>query len=162
MKFEIQEAATSWLVNKRATSDPRTLALIVQRAEAIHQAQGGYISSSHFERAYLELANEGTIQRFSGSMSAKLDENEIPREIITFIETASAFQLQRAYKNDAEFRRYYDLWEGSKSPQQQQQTHEVLTAELYHRIPAATIARKYQTDSAFRGQVDALIKRGEI
>jgi hypothetical protein len=153
----VEEAATKWLVKHRATEDPRTLALIVERAQQLVEEFGGYISPSHFERAYLELANEGEIKPFRGTFEAK--ESGSPKDVVDFIERSSAYELQRRYKTDPTFRAHYDAYQKQSK---QDQAGSVLDVETYRRMPAATVAAKYQRDPSFRAQVDSLISRGLI
>jgi hypothetical protein len=157
---EIENAASQWLVHHRATSDPRTLALIVQRAQQLVEELGGVICPAFFERAYLELTNEGVIAPFRGSLLEKPAEQAIPQDVINYIERTSAYELQRRYKTDATFRAHYDAY--SKAPKQQAQVSATLSVEEYNRLPAAQIARRYQSDRSFRAQVDSLISRGLI
>lgn len=161
---ELMDTAEKWLLTKRATTDPAILSAILHRTQNIWETNGGYLSVSHVERAYLELCAAGEIPRIAGTMHDKLEANAIPQDLINYIERTPARELQRRYNSDATFRAQYDAYEASKRSQQQQQSQEAgtLTAEAYHRIPAVTIARKYQSDVVFRAQVDALIKRGEI
>ena len=71
--------------------------------------------------------------------------------------------MNRRYNSDPTFRKQYDLYEKTKGQKQEQQSTDTsLTAEQYHRIPAATIAARYQKDRGFRAQVDALIAQGKI
>lgn len=159
MNEAIREAASQWMVNTRATTDPKALAMIVDRATEILEQNGGYISPSHFERAYLELVNKGAVKPFKGSMQAKLAEpaGSIPAAVTAYIERSSAFELQRRYRTDANFRRQYDEYQ-----KQLTQASAALSVEDYRRMPAAVIAKKYHTDMAFRAQVDSLISRGLI
>lgn len=164
MRAETEQAATQWLANKRGVDDPRSLALIVARAEQLVEERGGCISLTHFEVAYLQLLNEHAIPKFSGSFRDKPEKQPVPQDVIDYIEHTPAREARRRYNSDPIFRAQYDAYESSKRTQQQQQATDTgtLTADAYRRIPAATIARKYQTDLQFRAQVDALIKRGEI
>lgn len=166
MRAETEQAATQWLANKRGVDDPRSLAMIVTRAEQLVEERGGHISLTHFEVAYLQLLNERAIPKFSGSFKDKPAKQPVPQDVIDYIEHTPAREVRRRYNSDPIFRAQYDAYESSKRTQQQQQQQATetgtLTADAYRRIPAATIARKYQTDLQFRAQVDALIKRGEI
>lgn len=159
MEPEIQNAAEQWLLTTRATRDSETLSKVVARAREIHQAQGGYISSSHFERAYLELVNEKAIQPFKGNMAQQLAEESapIPQDVVNFIERASSFELRSKYRTDPQFRRYYDLYQ--KQPKQSQ-TQE-LTADEYRRMPSKELQQKLRSPS-FKLQVMKLIAAGQI
>ena len=156
----VETAATQWLVHHRATSDPRTIALIVKRAEQFVDELGGVICPAFFERAYLELRNENAIQKFTGSFLEKPAEQAIPQDVIDFIERSSVFELQRRYRTDATFRVHYDAYQ--KQPKQERQASAVLTVEQYRSMPAAVIAKRYQSDRVFRAGVDALIAQGVI
>jgi hypothetical protein len=163
MKLEVEQAATEWLTKHRATKDPETLAKIVKRAQELVAELGGFIAPAHFERAYLELVTEGEIEAFRGNMQEKIEEPDIPREIETFITTASAFQLQRAYKNDPTFARYYDVWAArSKKSGQPSSAPLVVTVEEYTRTPAAVIAARYQREAAYRSAIDKLVDEAKI
>lgn len=165
MRADILEAGSQWMAKYRGTEDPKVLAQIVARVEELLEELGGYVSPSHFERAYLLLVNEKAIQPFRGSMQDKLAEGsaEIPQSVIDFIERTPARELQRRYNSgDATFRSQYDAYEKLKSPQQQAQSSSTLSVEQYRQLPAREVARRYQTDRGFKSSVDALISRGEI
>jgi hypothetical protein len=71
--------------------------------------------------------------------------------------------MNRRYRSDPTFRKQYDLYEKTKGQKQEPQSTGVsLTAEEYHRIPAATIAARYQRDRLFKLSVDRLIAEGKI
>jgi hypothetical protein len=161
MNPEAERIASQWLVNHRATSDPRTLSLIVERAQQLVEDLGGYLSVAHFERGYLELLNEGAISKIDVGFAKQSAAPAIPQEVIDFIESprTSAWELQRRYNTDATFRSQYDLYERQRKVQQANST---LSVEEYRRLPAATIAKKYRIDAGFRAAVDSLISRGLI
>jgi len=156
---EVEQAATEWLSKHRFVSDPRSLALIVKRAQELVAELGGYIAVAHFERAYLELVSQGEIKPFRGTYESQ-QPPAIPQDVVDFIERSGARELQQRYKTDTTFRAQYDAWEKSKkSPEA---SSAPLTAEDYHRISAREVARRYQTDMGFRASVDSLISRGLI
>jgi hypothetical protein len=157
---EVQQAAEQWLTHHRATEDPRTIALILRRAQEIHEEQGGYFSTAHCERAYLELCAEKKIQPFRGSFAEKTEVSAVPQDVVAYIERTSAYELQRRYKSDPVFRAHYDLHQ-----QQQQQPKpeatESLTPEQYHAMPARELQVKLR-DPQFKLQVMQLIRKGQI
>lgn len=164
-EIEIDRAMQAWMLGKRFTADAKTNAAIRERVEALLES-GGYVSTSHFERAYLELLNEDAIQPFRGALSEQpTAAPAISPDVIAFIESprTSASELRRRYNSDQAFRKQYDLYEKSKA-QNQQPGVVSLTAEEYHRIPAATIVQNYRSDHprGFKAAVDSLIKRGLI
>lgn len=158
MNAQTEQVATQWLTKHRFTSDPRTLALIVQRAEELVAELGGYLAVAHFERSYLELLNKGQIKRFGTFESQRAP--EIPKDVIEFIEKSSAFEQQRRYKTDPVFRQQYD--EYSQQSRQVPAGDIPRTAAEYHQLPARTIALRYQKEPAFKAAIDALIAKGAI
>ena len=50
----IDQTMQAWMQTKRFTADAKTNAAIRERVEVLLE-NGGYVSTSHFERAYLEL-----------------------------------------------------------------------------------------------------------
>jgi hypothetical protein len=168
---QFDHAAEQWLLKHRYTSDAQTLSRIANRVRENLEKLGGYISTSSFERAYLELLNEKSIKPFRGSITehaaAATDSQTIPPEIVEFIESShvSAFEQRRRYANDKEFRRYYDLYSTQKLKEQSAQesgANGSLSVEEYRKLPAATVAQRYLKDRAFRASVDALIASGQI
>lgn len=69
---EIENAASEWLCKHRATQDPQTLALIVERAKELVAKFNVSYCPSLFERSYRELAAEGAITPFRGKMETLL------------------------------------------------------------------------------------------
>jgi hypothetical protein len=164
MNTQFDIAAEQWLRKHRYTEDAEVLSRISQRVQDLLEQNGGYVSTAHFERAYLGLVNEGAIKPFrdpldlqSGSAAA------IPQDVVDFIESprTSAREMERRYRSDQSFRTQYDLYDKTKRQAQEQQGV-VLTAEEYHRIPASTIVARYQRDRSFRIAVDKLISEGRI
>jgi hypothetical protein len=163
---DFDNAAEQWLRQHRFTSDPQTLNRIGLRVQENLEKLGGYVSSSSYERAYLELVAEKAIKPFRGTVSEHASvAPAVSPEIIEFIENprTSAWEMSRRYNSDPTFRRQYDLYEKSKKQRPEQQSGVVsLTAEEYHRIPAVTIAARYQRDRSFKLAVDKLIAEGKI
>ena len=161
---EIDNSMAQWMQTKRFTADATTNAAIRERVEVLLE-NGGYVSTSHFERAYLELLNEDAIQPFRGALSEQpAAQPAISPDTIAFIESSrtTTSELRRRYSSDPTFRQQYDLYEKTKGQSQQQPGVFSLTAEEYHRLPAATIVQKYRTDRAFKIAVDKLIAQGKI
>jgi hypothetical protein len=163
---DFDNAAEQWLRAHRYTADARALDRIAVRVRDNLEQLGGYISNSSYERAYLELVAEKAIKPFRGTVTEHVSTaSAIPREVIDFIESprTSAWELDRRYRSDQTFRKQYDLYEKSKGQKQKRHPNVVsLTAEEYHRIPAATIATRYQRDRSFKTAVDKLIAEGRI
>jgi hypothetical protein len=163
---EVTETAAQWMVHHRTTEDPKVLSQIVERAQENLDRLGGFIAPSSFERAYLELVAEKVIRPFRGSMMDKpAAAPSLPQDVIDYIESprTSAWELDRHYRSDPTFRAQYDLWDKTKGQNREPQSTGVsLTAEEYHRIPAATIAARYQRDRGFKLAVDKLIAEGRI
>jgi Arc/MetJ-type ribon-helix-helix transcriptional regulator len=160
---EIDQTMQAWMLGKRFTADAKTNGAIRERVEALLES-GGYVSTSHFERAYLELLNEGEIQPFRGSISEQpAAAPAVPADVANFIERASASELRHRYANDPTFRKQYGTFEKLKG-QNQQPGIVSLSAEEYHRLPAAQIVQNYRSDHprGFKAAVDSLIKRGLI
>jgi hypothetical protein len=81
MDAQMEKVATEWLTKHRYTSDPRTLSLIVRRAEQLVAELGGYPAVAHLERSYLELLNAGEIKKFGTFESQRQQAPEIPKDI---------------------------------------------------------------------------------
>ena len=162
---QFDTAAEQWLRKYRYTGDPQVLAQISQRVQDLLEQNGGYVSTAHFERAYLGLVNEGAIKPFRGTVTEHVSAPAIPQDVIDFIESprTSAWELDRRYRSEPTFRKQYDLYEQSKGQKLEQQPGVVsLSAEQYNKIPAATIAARYQRDRFFKACVDKLIAEGKI
>lgn len=164
---EIDNAMKAWMLNERFSPDPKTNAKIRERVELLLENGGGFVSTSHFSRAYLELLNEDEIQPFRGSISEQpAPAPLIPKEIIEFIESPriSAFEQRRRYATDKEFKRYYDLYaEKQLKARIAQETGGVsLTAEEFRSLPTATVIQRYRREKGFKAAVDALISKGLI
>jgi len=164
---EIEEAAAQWMVKHRYTSDPQTLAKIVERAQENLERLGGLIAPSSFERAYLELLNEGEIKPFRGTiMEQPAPAPLIPPDIVAWIENprVSSFEQRRRYATDPQFKKYYDLYanEQLKKKVAEETAGVSLTAEQYRSIPAQVVIQRYRREKGFKVAVDALIARGEI
>jgi hypothetical protein len=162
---QIDNAMAQWMLNERFTADTKTNALIRQRVEVLLE-NGGYVSTSHFSRAYLELLDEDAIQPFRGSLNEQPSATPlIPPDVVAFITSprTTTSELRRRYNSDPTFRQQYDLFEKTKGKQQQPGVVS-LTAEEYHRLPAATIVQNYRTDHprGFKAAVDKLIAQGKI
>jgi hypothetical protein len=164
---EIDNAQAEWLQNRRFTADATFNALIRREVENYLEEAGGYPAPGHFERFYLQLLHDGKIQPFRGFISEQaVAAPVISPDVIAFIESplTTASQLRHRYNSDRTFRQQYDLYEKSKGQNQQQLGGVPLTAEDYHRLPAAQIVQNYRSDHprGFRAAVDSLIKRGLI
>jgi hypothetical protein len=162
---EIDQTMAQWMINERFTADPKTNALIRQRVELLLES-GGFVSTSHFSRAYLELIDEDEIQPFRGALSEhQAATPAVSQDTVVFIESprTTASALRHRYKTDPAFRKQYDLYETSKG-QKQGAGVVSLTAAEYHQLPAAQIVQNYRTDHprGFKAAVDSLIKRGLI
>jgi Arc/MetJ-type ribon-helix-helix transcriptional regulator len=160
-EHEIDQTMQAWMQTKRFTADATTNAAIRERVEALLES-GGYVSTSHFERAYLELLNEDAIQPFRGSLSElPAAAPAVPADVADFIERASASELRRRYYSDQTFRQQYDAYEKLKGSQKQQPSVLSLTAAEYFQLPAAQIVQNYRSDhpKGFRAAVDSLIAR---
>src|ERR1700675_1982130 len=109
---QIDGTMAQWMQTKRFTADAKTNAAIRERVEALLES-GGYVSTSHFERAYLELLNEDVIQPFRGSIAEQPAAAPlIPPDVIAWIENprVSSFEQRRRYATDPQFKKYYDLY----------------------------------------------------
>src|SRR5260221_11105306 len=163
---EIDNAQAEWMLHRRFSADAKTNALIRGEVENYLEEAGGYPAPAHFERFYLRLLNDGQIQPFRGSLSEQPDaEPALPADVVAFITspTTTTSELRRRYYTDQTFRQQYDAYEKSKV-QTQQPGVVSLTAEEYHRLPAAQIVQNYRSDHprGFKAAVDSLIKRGLI
>src|SRR5258708_7519985 len=161
---EIDDAMSQWMQTKRFTANPKVNALIRQRVEQ-YLENGGFVAQAHFERAYLSLLNEDEIQPFRGALREQpAVAPAIPHDVVAFITspTTTTSELRRRY-SDQTFRKQYDLYEKTKG-QTQQPSVVSLTAEEYHRLPAAQIVQNYRTDHprGFKAAVDKLIAQGKI
>lgn len=164
---DIDQVMTTWMQTKRFTADVTTNAAIRQRVEENLERLGGYPSIASFERAYLELIDQDEIQPFRGSVAEhSTAAPSISPDTIVFIESprTTASELRRKYNSDPTFRQRYDLYERRTKGQTQQPSVVSLTADDYHRLPAAQIVQSYRSDhpKGFRAAVDSLIKRGLI
>jgi hypothetical protein len=163
---QFDDAFEQWMRNHRS-SDPQVIVKIGQRVRGNLEKLGGFISPSSFERAALELISEKAIKPFRGTVTEHVaaETPAIPQDVIDYIESprTSALEMNRRYRGDPTFRAQYDLWERTKGQNREPQSTGVsLTAEEYHRIPAAQIAARYQRDPQFRAAVDKLISEGRI
>jgi hypothetical protein len=160
---EIDQAMQTWMLGKRFSADAKTNAAIRERVEVLLE-NGGYVSTSHFERAYLELLNEDEIQPFRGSIaSLPATSPDVPQSVIDWIESprTTASELRRRYNSDQAFRQQYDLYEKTKG-QTRESSGSTLTVEDYRNMRAADVVQRYRTDRGFKSSVDSLIKRGLI
>ena len=163
---EIDNAQAQWMLHRRFSADAKTNALIRGEVENYLEEAGGYPAPAHFERFYLQLLHDGKIQPFRGSLSEQpTAAPAISPDVIAFIESprTSTSELRRRYSSDPTFRQQYDLYEKSKA-QNQQPGVVSLTAEEYHRLPAAQIVQNYRSDHprGFKAAVDKLIAQGKI
>jgi hypothetical protein len=155
-----------WMINERFTADPKTNALIRERVERLLES-GGYVSTSHFSRAYLELIREDEIQPFRGSLSEQpTAAPAIPPDVIAFIESPriSSFEQRRRYATDPQFKKYYDLYLDTqlKAKVAAEESEATLTVEQYNAMPRIEVVKKYRSPAGFRRGVDALIAQGKI
>lgn len=163
---DFDNAAEQWLRTHRYTADAQVLTQIGRRVHALLEQNGGFVSTAHYHRAYLELVFEKAIRPFRGTVSEHASNAPaIPQDTIDFIESprTSAWELDRRYRSDPTFRKQYDAYEQFKGQKLEQQPGVVsLSVEEYNKIPTATIAARYQRDRSFRIAVDKLISEGRI
>jgi hypothetical protein len=164
---EIDQAMQSWMTTKRFTAETATNVKIRQRVLENLEQLGGYVSIASFERAYLELLNEGEIQPFRGSITEQSAPAPlIPPDVIAWIENprVSAFEQRRRYANDKEFKRYYDLYLSTqlKTKVAAEENETLLTVEQYNAMPRIEVVKKYRSSASFRRGVDKLIAQGKI
>ena len=160
---EIDNSMAQWMQTKRFTADPKTNALIRERVEVLLE-NGGYVSTSHFERAYLGLLDEDVIQPFRGSITDQPSSAPaISPDTIAFIESprTTASELRRRYSSDPTFRKQYDLYEKTKG-QTREPSCSTLTVEEYRTMRAADVVQRYRRDAGFKAGVDKLIAQGKI
>lgn len=164
-EHEIDIMMAQWMQTKRFTADAKTNAAIRERVEVLLE-NGGYVSTSHFERAYLELLDEDEIQPFRGSLAEQPDAAPaIPNDVVAFITSprTTASELRHRYRTDRTFRTQYDTYEKAKNQtEEEKSTATSLTVEKYRRLPAGVVVQKYRQNGVFRAQVDALIAKGLI
>jgi hypothetical protein len=159
-QFDI--AAEQWLRKHRYTGDAQVLAKISQRVQDLLEQNGGYVSTAHFERAYLELLDAGKIRPFKDPLNSHAAAAPaIPQDAIDFIERESAFEQRRRYANDPVFKRHYDAY-ANQQKTAQESPDSTLSVEDYRKLPAAQVAQRYQKDRSFRALVDKLISDGKI
>ena len=156
---QFDTAAEQWLRKHRYTGDTQVLAKISQRVRDLLEQNGGYVSTAHFERAYLGLVNEGAIKPFRGTVTehAAAEVTAIPQDIVDFIQQASAVEQRKRYASDSAFRRHYDAHTTNR-----RSSVINLDVESYRKLPAAVVAQRYRADREFRAGVDALIAQGKI
>jgi hypothetical protein len=158
---EIDNTMQSWMLNERFSPDPKTNAKIRERVELLLES-GGYVSTSHFSRAYLELLNEDEIQPFRGALSEQLDAAPaISPDTIAFITSprTTASQLRHRYNTDPLFRKQYDLYGKTGQTRESSGT---LSVDDYRQMRAADVVQRYRTDRGFKSSVDNLIAKGLI
>jgi hypothetical protein len=163
---EIDQTMQAWMLGKRFTADAKTNAAIRERVEVLLE-NGGYVSTSHFERAYLELLNEDAIQPFRGSLSEQAAAAHlIPPDVIAWIENprVSAFEQRRRYATDPQFKKYYDLYLSTqlKAKVAAEEREATITVEQYNAMPRIEVVKKYRSSAGFRRGVDKLIAEGRI
>jgi hypothetical protein len=162
---QFDNAAEQWL-RHRFTSDPQTLQRIAQRVRENLEKLGGYVSSSSYERAYLELTASGAIKPFKGTVTDHVaaEAPAIPENVIHFIEHASAFEQRKRYSTDPAFKKQYDAYANQKLKEQiaQESSGSTLTVEEYRTLPSHIVAQRHRKEKAFRASVDALIAKGLI
>ena len=156
---DFDNAAEQWLRTHRYTADTQVLERIALRVRENLEQLGGYVSSSSFERAYLELVSEKAIQPFRGTVTehAAAEVTAIPQDAVDFIEQASAVEQRKRYASDSAFRRHYDAYTTNR-----RSSVINLDVESYRKLPAAVVAQHYRTGREFRAGVDALIAQGKI
>ena len=161
---EIDNAQAQFMLTERFTPDVKTNALIRQLVELLLENGGGYVSTSHFSRAYLELIDEDEIQPFRSALSEQAAVAPlIPPDVIAFIESprTTASQLRHHYSSDPTFRKQYDLHEKTKG-QTRESSGAALSVEEYRKMRAADVVQRYRTDRGFKSSVDNLISKGLI
>jgi hypothetical protein len=141
MRQDILEAGSQWMAKQRATEDPKILAQIVGRSEELLEQRGGYVSPSHFERAYLSLVSERAITPFKGSMETKIAKSagpSIPQDVVAYIERTPVRDLRQRYNTDKVFRAQNDEYARANASQPQASNIPTTAAE-YHQIPARSL-----------------------
>ena len=161
---QIDNAMQQWMLRRRFSPDPTTNAKIRQRVLDLLETYGGQVSATHFERAALELMNEGEIKPFRGTAAEHESAPAIPADVVRFIETASSFELRRKYSNDKGFRRQYDTYAAAeiRKKAQEEQNGFVLTVEEYKSLPAQTLIRNYRSSPQWKRAIDDLVAKGLI
>jgi hypothetical protein len=165
--YEIDQAMQAWMLNKRFTADPATNAVIRARVQENLEQLGGFVAQAHFERAYLELLDEDTIQPFRGSISEQpAPAPLIPPDVVAWIESprVSAFEQRRRYATDPQFKKFYDLYatQQLKAQVAAEESEATLTVEQYNSMPRIEVVKKYRSSASFRRSVDKLIAAGKI
>jgi hypothetical protein len=166
-EHEIDQTMQAWMQTKRFTASATVNAAIRERVLENLEQLGGVVAIASFERAYLELRTENAIPEFRGSIAERTPATPaIPPDVIAWIENprVSSFEQRRRYATDKEFKRYYDMYADQQLKARIAQEGAVvsLTAEEYHRLPAATTVTRYRREPGFKAAVDSLIKRGLI
>lgn len=155
--FDFDSVFALWLRTKRFTADPRTLAQIGLYVRGMLDEEGGFISLAHFERAYLQLVDEGVIEPFREA-APEVEDGSVPADVVRFIKTAPVEEVRRRYNSDVRFRRQFDQYSSGSV----EQTASELTAEAYHKLPATEVIRRYRSEPAFKEAVDGLVQQGLI
>src|SRR5205807_3686184 len=89
---EIMEVMRSWMEKYRFTADDDTNKKILNKVSKYLQG-GDYVSVTHFERAYRVLVDQGEIKPFMESLSSMPEsEPTVPADIVSYIESSSAFE----------------------------------------------------------------------
>lgn len=140
-----------WARTKRYTPDVSVLASVRQRVEEILDAEGGYVSVSHFERAYLELLKAGEIPEFHAP--APVQQAAAPIDFTTM----TIAEIRRKYANDANFRAQYDQSNGRGGG-----ANVPRTAAEYNRLSTSETIRRYGSEPAFKAAIDQLVAEGKI
>jgi hypothetical protein len=154
---DFDDKMAEWMLRHRYTDDSTTNAKIAARVRSYGFS---FISVSAFERAALELINEGEIEPFSGNVFEQPGPADpIPADVRAFIESprTSAFELRKRYAADKNFRKFYDLHTDLKLKEQiTQEDGEELTPESFRLMSTATARHRYKTDARFRATFDRL------
>jgi hypothetical protein len=165
---EFDNTMAQWMTTKRFTSDASVNTKIRQRVLAYLQ-NGGAISVTHFERAYLELLAQGEIPQFKQTVnaaSAAAAAPVIPPEVAAYIENprTSAFEMRKRYANDPVFRKQYDAYETAKLKDRvaQEEASMNVTPEDVRKMTAQETRQRYHRDSKFRALIDRWIAEGKV
>lgn len=101
-----------------------------------------------------DAAATAWIQKYRNPPQA--DMLEIMRRVLSYNRAVAVSSFERAYR---ELVAEEAIGITTEKFEQAAAQPDVLTAEAYHRIPAAEIARKYMYDRNFKASVDSLIAR---
>ena len=99
---DIDREFVAWS-SERYTADKQVNAKIYSRVLQLLES-GGYVSTSHFARAYLELVNEGIIKPFKGAVPVLPVAKPRQRLTAEDYNALSAQEVTRRYMRDPVFK----------------------------------------------------------